>query len=335
MSEPLVLVILLGASPDPTADGMMAAARSALGPDAVVLADTSEVTTDTEALAIGARVQARAVARVSWADGTRRTARLHVHVAAANEWADDELTFLPQDVASEKGRTVGYTLATMVQRIERERATEKDRAASEAPAPADAAPPPAPPPPSAAPPAVGEREAAVEPAREPASRPPLGPGIDLLAYGTGALGGGATSAGGAGGLRWWPIARFGLRVAAGARAGSIAEADASTSTLFAAAGPGYRVPISRALELGARADFVILQHSATRRERVETTHARWLAAVDLVIEGSWSLGPHAGIIAGVGAELAFGTTAVSVGGVPAADIPPARGLAELGVRFRF
>lgn len=338
MSEPLVLVILLGSSPDPTTDGMMAAARRALGPDAVVLADTSPAATDSEALAIGARVRARAVARVSWADGS---ARLHVHVAPSNEWADDELTFLPQDVPSERGRTVGYTLATMVQRLEREQARENEPGGANEPTGRGALPaaaPSAPPSESvaratAAPP---ERDATIDVPRErPPSPSSHAPSLDVIAFGTGALGGGATSAGGAGGVRWWPASSFGLRAALGARAGSIVEANATTTTLFAAAGPGYRVPIGRALELGARADFVVLQHAATRRQLVETTHARWLTAVDLMIEGGWSLGPHAGLIAAVGAEIAFGTTSVSIAGVPVADIPPARGIAELGVRFRF
>ncbi|MBX3208915.1 MAG: hypothetical protein KF764_28040 [Labilithrix sp.] len=334
MSEPLVLVILLGTSPDPTTDGLMAAARGALGPEAVVLVETSPVTTDTEALAIGARVRARAVARVSWADRpSQRTARLHVHVAPSGEWADDELTFLPNDVPSEKGRTVGYALATMVQRLEREQAREKG--------PTVAGEPGAPSTPATASPPVAPlvtpdgRDTKVEPPREPPSSPGLARDFDVLAYGTGALGGGATSAGGAGGVRWWPVPRFGVRAAVGARAGSIAEADATTTTLFAAAGPGYRVPIGRSFELGARADFVVLQHSVARRRPVETTRARALAAIDLMIEAGWWLGPHAGLVAGVGAELAFGTTPVSIGGTPVADIPPARGLAELGVRFRF
>jgi len=341
MSEPLVLVILLGASPDPTADGMMAAARRALGPDAVVLADTSPVTTDAEALAIGARVHARAIARVSWTDASRRTALLHVHVAPASEWADDELSFAPQDAGAEKARTVGYALATMVQRIEREHAEGVDRAPASEPAKGgeSTSPPPAAPAApaaSSAPPlASREQDASVEAQRRGGSSADLEPGIDVLAYGTGALGGGATSAGGAAAIRWWPVPRFGVRAAIGGRAGTIPEADAQATTLFAAAGPSYRVPVGRALELGARAEVVVLQHAVSRRQLVETTHARWLTAADLVIEAGWALGPHAGLFVGIGAELAFGTTAVRVGGIPAANIPPARGIGEVGVRFRF
>jgi hypothetical protein len=106
-------------------------------------------------------------------------------------------------------------------------------------------------------------------------------------------------------------------------------------TLFVGAGPAYRIAIGRTLELGARTDLLLLQHAAARNRPVETTHARWIGAADLVLEAGWSLGPHAGICAGVGAELAFGTTTLNVGGMPVADIPPVRGVGELGARFRF
>jgi hypothetical protein len=41
------------------------------------------------------------------------------------------------------------------------------------------------------------------------------------------------------------------------------------------------------------------------------------------------------MIASVGAEVAFGTTTVNVGGVAVTDLPSVRGIAELGGRFRF
>lgn len=339
MSEPLVLVILLGANADPTTDAVMTAARRALGPEAVVVADMSSSQSDADALAIGARVHARAVARVSWADGGRQVARLHVHVMPANEWTDDEVRFLPQDAASERGRMIGYALASMVQRLERERTEEPPRdaavtvKASGAPlvAPRDTAP--------AASPAARTLAEAPDTARidreAAVTNRELAPGVEVFAHSSGVLGGGATSIGGAAGARWWGSTRLGLRGAAGARAGAISAANVTTTTLFASAGPSYRIPIGSTLELGARVDFIVLHHSATRRETRETTHARWLGAVGAMIEGSWALGPHAGVIAAAGAELAFGTTMVSVGGTPTADIPRARALAELGVRFRF
>jgi hypothetical protein len=323
MSEPLVLVVLFGTSADPTADGLMATVKAALGRDAVVLADSSDSPTDADALAIGARVHSWAIARVSWADSSFQRARLHVHVATANEWADDEIQFLPQDATSEKGRTLGYALASMVHRIAQSTPSSTDEASKESPMPARARPVDSP------------AGAQTSDTRVEASRSTLVPGVDVFVHGTGAVGGGATSAGGGGGIRWWPLARVGLRGAVGARAGRIAEAQASTTTLFAAAGPSYRIPLGTMVELGARADFVLLQHSVSRATVVETTHTRWLGALDLMLETSWFFGPHTALMAAAGAEVAFGTTSVSVGGMPMADIPPARAVGELGLRFRF
>jgi hypothetical protein len=309
VSEPLVLVVLLGTSADPTTEGLMVAARRALGPEAVVLADTSDAPTDADALAIGERVHARAVARVRWADSSQQVARLHVHVAPSNEWVDDEITFLPQDVANEKGRTIGYTVASMVQRIEREHAEETPTVA---PLP---------------PPAVSEPP--VAPPSRSSSR------VDVFAAGGGALGGAATAAGVSGGIRWWPGTYLGIRAAVGSRFGRIGDADATTMTLFAAVGPGWRLPITSMVELGVRADVLVLRHSVTRMRVVETTRARWLGALDLVVEASWWLSLHLGLFAAAGTELAFGSTGVTVGGMPVTDIPTVRGVGEMGVRFRF
>jgi len=319
MSEALVLVVLLGTAMDPAAEGVIAAVRRALGPETTVLADTSSVASDADALAIGNRVHARAVARVTWSDGA--VARLHVRVAPSDDWMDDELTFSPQDAASEKGRTVGYALASMVQQLERERS---DNEVSSPIIAAEAQPEP----PKAAEPVPSIEARPASPSKAPGSD------LDLFVQGHGALGGGATAAGGSGGLRWWPFTSVGFRVAVGARAGAIPEADATTTTLFTGAGPAFRIRLS-SLELGVRADLVLLRHSVVRDRTVERARARWLGAASLVLEGGWALGPHAGLVAGVGTELAFGKTDVDVGGVTVADIPPVRGIAELGARIRF
>lgn len=318
MSEPLVLVVLLGTSPDPTADAIMTTARRALGPEAIVLAETSATTSDDDALAIAERVHARAVARVTWADGSFRVARLHVHVApsSSSDWANDEITFQPQDVASEKGRTVGYTLASMVQRIEQEH---------EAAAPK--APPPAPPPPTP-PPAPS-----VAPTERPLARPPASrSALDVHVHGIGVIGADASGVGGGGAVRWWPGSHIGFRAGAGARGGRIEAANASTTTVSLAVGPGYRTMIATTLELGLRADFVVLRHAVTRED---TTHARWLGAVDLLVELGWAVSAHGGVVASLGSEVALGTTSIRVGGADVGDLPTLRGIAELGARFRF
>jgi hypothetical protein len=344
MSEPLVLVILLGTNSDPTTDSMMSATRRALGPEAVVLADTSRSPTDADALAISERVRARAVARISWADGSARVARLRVHVDPSNDWTNDEVTFSSNDAPTEKGRTIGYMLASMVQRIEREHSENVARLASSAPATAAGTPGPtlansaAPPgsPEKEAPPAAGTSSVDVGQGKIPSPRKrTMATGIELLAHGVGAIGDGATAIGGSVGLRWSPIAHLGLRAAAGGRAGTIGAAEATTTTLFVGGGPGYRTAVGRSLELGVRADLLVLEHRATRDRPVETTRKRWLGAADVVFEAIVPFGAHAGLSLGVGMEVAFGTTPLSVGGVTVASIPPLRGIAEIGARIHF
>lgn len=333
MSEPLVLVILLAAGPaDPTADAMMGATRKALGPEAIVLADFSMPVTDGDALQLATKVGARAVARVTWADAAQLSAHLHVHVAPApaTEWADDDLTFQRRDAASEKGRTVGYTLATMVQRIERDRAAA---AASGGPnangAPAEPNEPKNEHGASPAPTKLSQDASPPTPPSPP--RSPRRGDFDLFATVSGALGGAASSLGAGGGVRLWPTDHLGVRLAALGRWGSVSGLP--STTLGAAAGPGFRVRLaSSRLEIGARADIAVFHH-AVRKEGL--TRSRYLGGVDLVLEGAWRVSSDLAFVLGFGGELAFGTTDVHVGGVRVAEFPAIRGIAEVGGRFRF
>jgi hypothetical protein len=158
--------------------------------------------------------------------------------------------------------------------------------------------------------------------------------VDVFLQGAGALGGNATAGGGTGGLRWWAWPNLGLRLAGGARIGVVSKADATTTTLFAAAGPGYRVRLG-AFEVGARTDFVVLRHDVTRDHPATTTRGRWLGAIDLVAEAGIAISDHVGLLLGVGPEFALGPTEIAVGGAHVGDIPAVRGIAEFGLRIRF
>ncbi len=328
LSEPLVLVVLLGTAADPTAESMIATTRRVLGPDAIVLADTSDVRSDQEALAIGERVKARAIARIRWSDGASGVAHLHVHVGPTDGWTDEEISFSPQDASGEKGRTVGYALSSMVQRIEQKQA-EANEAAAPSPPPPSSPPLPLPPPssppkPSEPPPAASARP--IAPARD----------LDLSVYGIGAIDRVGGPIGASGGLRWWPTRPIGLRGAVGGRTGDLPGAGATTTALFGSAGVGCRTTLGRIFEVGARADVVFYRVSVERRESgSSSTRGRWLGASQLVLEASWAIHPTFGLVMGVGGEIAFGTTVVNVGDATVADVPNARAVAELGARARF
>jgi hypothetical protein len=249
--------------------------------------------------------------------------------SAETEWTDQEIAFAPHDAVSERGRTVGYALASMVQRLERDRAEEAERAPPPPPV-VDAPKPPIIEVAPTSPPPVETRP--VLPRRRSRGRD-----LDAFLEGQGALGGGATSGGSAAGVRWWPLSNVGVRAAVGARAGSISDADATTTTMFASAGPGYRIRTG-ALELGARADFVVFRHAVSRTQGTPPaarTLSRWIGGLDLMLEAGVDLGSRMGLLVAVGPEWAFGPTEVRVGGVRVADIPPVRGIGEIGLRIRF
>jgi hypothetical protein len=340
MSEPLILVVLFATTPDPTAETLISAAKTALGSETVVLADPSAPQSEESALSIGERAKSWAVARVSWADSTYLRATLHVRVASSSEWRDEELRFGTRDLVPERGRTLGYALASMVQRIAQSEAAVTANVADGGAPGSDAAPPlgvtseardPGPPEarPSPAPPDHGiDRKAATGGERG-------GEHLGAIVVGTGALGDGATSAGAKAGLEWWPVMPVSLRAAAGVRLGTIAEARASTMTLLVSAGAGYHVPLTSIATVGLRADVVLLQHTVRRTDELETTRARWLGAADLMVEASFALTSRLGLTAAAGSELAFGTTTIRVAGREISEIPTVRGLGELGLRFRF
>ncbi len=345
MSEPLIVVVLLaGQAGDPIATDILAATKQALGPSAVVL---SEATTepvgvsDANALAIGERAHARAVARITWADASHTVARLHVHVGGATaSWSDDEISFSSRDVSTEKARTVGYTLATMVQRIEQQaqaaeleekqqhdrqqQAREQDQRREQ----------------------VERQRVVAEAARTSRDSATSSPhavgqdGLEIQAAAIGALADAATSLGGDARARWWLRgSRLGVHAVVGARFGRVREADASSMTAFGGAGPSFRFfTLARGFELAAHIDVMLMRHAMTRAATATTaelSHDRWLGALDLALEASWSFSEQLGVMVASGAEVAFGTTTVSVGGSRVADIPPIRAIAEIGGRIRF
>ena len=310
MTDPLVLVVLLGTKPDPTSDAVLAATRRALGGEAIVLADTSEPSTDRDAVAVAERVHARAVARITWSPGNT-AARLHVHVgrdegSKDDVWVDDEMRFAPEDAPNERGRTVGYAVASMVQRLEQ--------------AHAPAVPVVVPPPPRAVVVPLAVRH-----------------DVDLRVTGIGAIGGAASAGGGALGARLWLRPAVGVSATVGLRGGHVGTADATTTTPFLAVGPAVRRALTSTTSVGLRADFVLLRPAMHRAPEggVAITRDRWLGAADVVAELDVALTGAIALVVGAGTEVAFGPTPVHVGAAEVANFPVFRAVVELGGRIRF
>ncbi len=284
----------------------------------VVLVDPAASTADAEALVVGQRVRARAVVRVVWTDD-KATARLDVHVEPSPDWAHDELRFRAADAPIERGRTVGFAIASMVQRLE----------AAHEPSPA---PPPPSAPPGSSPPPEPQAEPPPPPTRSPSAR-----AFEAFAGGAAAFGGAATGYGGTLGGRWFPLERVGLRVVTAARFGSIDAASASDRVVLVGGGVVVRLARWGALGVEARSDFVVIFARATRSYPTgDVSQSRQpVGGADAAAEASFWLSSRTALTASAGGELAFGPTYVNVGGAQRAEIPSVRALTEIGVRVGF
>lgn len=274
---------------------MVAAAQSALEANTVIAADGGD--TDEGAIVTGRQLGAGAVVRVLFQDGV---AQIRVHLDGPNPWAEDAIRFSESDDPPERGRTIGYAIASMVSHLEVQR---------ERPAP----PPPPPPPPRA-------------PARPRPDGDVLvsaGLAIDGAIWGTGPVVGG----------RWWALGSWGLGADVGARFGRSAEADASVQTYSFALGPSARRDLGP-LELEGHVRVGALRHVVSRTEG-DATRARWLGATNVTIEGALPLGAAAAVVVGTGVEVGWGTTPIKVGSAQVGELPPVRWVSAIGGRYRF
>jgi hypothetical protein len=309
----LAVVVAAGEGQSPATMAMTAAATEALGAAAVVRLHEATPLSDAQALRVEELEQARAVVQLGWGDSARLRARLRMHAARTDRWIDREIVFVPADTVAERGRTLGFTIASML--------------------------PEADPTVQLSPPAV------VEPRGPPAPEPPLGRrAIGLLAMGGGGLGGGAGGFGGVLDVESLVGDSFALCFTAGARWGSLPEIGGSELTAFVGAG-GAWWPLAptptRHLGIALRAELLGLYQSVSHQRPAGATEwkGQALPGADLELEGSWRLGRSLELVLGGGAEVAFGTIDVSVVPAPAgggtATIPVLRAVANAGIRMRF
>ncbi|WP_394837411.1 hypothetical protein LVJ94_10930 [Pendulispora rubella] len=310
MADPLIILLLV-ASPevgDNVTSSMSASAREALGPQAHVLVENRrDLPSDEEALVLATKAHAKAVVELRAATGGSGTRMLlHAHVPGQGGWIDRTLTFSSIDDPSERGRTAGLAVASMMPLEWR------------MPPPRVAPPPPekrTPPPP------------VKEPWREKVA-------IDLA--GLVALGGARPAWGGQAVVRVDITRVVGLRALGGVRFGSVPDADADATTVSFGGGAAFRVAASPSdaprWELGLSGDVLALRQSL-RREDV--TESRWLLGVQATAEAAWFFVHHVGIVGAVSEELAFGATRVFVGPDRVATLTPFQTLVKAGFRLRF
>jgi hypothetical protein len=163
---------------------------------------------------------------------------------------------------------------------------------------------------------------------------------ELLGLGATGMGGSGSGFGAAVAGRWLFARSLSLRIGAGLRRGEVPEANANTEVEFASLGVGVAVPLGPGsrFALGGHGSALVLRHEVDRVSGVSGSSeqkSRLIPGAEATLEASLRFSANAGFVAGFGAELAFGHTALLVKGNEVAQIPVLRGLAELGIQAQF
>ena len=259
-------------------------------------------------------------------------ARLHCYLAREKRWLDREISFgasrgsLRSEI-SERGRLLGFAVATMYARDTTE--TEHEQAVAVAPAVVAPLPQRAPelpvPPPDRRAPAKTERG--------------MKRMAEFAAIASSGLRGTASGLGASAGFRYRLVGPVWGRLFVAGRSGNIPEAQASTRTALMGGGMAVALlPESSTWELGARLDAFAgyFDVSHLSEDDIEPDRrSRWQAGGDLMAEGGWRVTSSAGVFLDVGIEAVVGETAIYTHHNRVAVVPPFRATAELGFRTRF
>jgi hypothetical protein len=313
----LVVLILVasGETSHPTTLGAVGAAREVLGPDhEIAVREMPNVPNDERALSVGSSLRAAAIVELSWDLPAHRQARIRFHLDRRPGFNDRLIVFDETDDVGERGRTIGYAIASMMTGP-----TESDRR----PVPRPPSPMATPRPPDATP------------------RPRTRGAIDVTAAGAMGLDGHAGGWGGTLSGRWYVAAPLALRVGASARAGTVTPAQSTSLLLHAAAGLAWApFPSGRGspVEVGFRLDALLLREQMTHFSSDDpepVTAMRWLPGADAGAEVSWLFSANAGFLGAFGAEFAFGRTDVTLHQEKVTSIPPVRLVIQMGIRVTF
>jgi hypothetical protein len=333
MGGPLTVVVMVaaGGAAEPTTLAIERAAGEALGRTArVVVREAMGAPTDGEALAAASEANEGAVVEVTWSDRGHRVAVLRVHLAGRRRWMGRTLGFGAADADSERGRTIGLALASMLPDA------EPAPAPQEAPVPVETIARP-----STRARSEPEPEIAETPAPDTSPPGAFHYAMNLFGLGATALGSNMLTAGGGAAFETFLTPRFGLRIGGAVRGGDIQGAPAHTLTLMASAGlelHPWPTSSTRAVGASLRADYVLMNQTVTHSSAGGTdlsTMGRPLSGLDAVVEVEWRLGASADLLTGVGLEEMFATTYVDLNGKHMATLPPLSAFAQGGVRVRF
>jgi hypothetical protein len=301
----VAIVVAAGQAQAPPTRAMADAAAEVVGDLGGVRVVERLPPSDEEALRAERELGARAVVTLAWGDADRLLARLRLHAARTDRWIERELVFGAADTPEERGRALGFALASMLP----EGDPSLPRAASE--------PTPLEPPPR-----------------------PLGPNALEAAFLAGAgLDGPAGGLGGRIAFERALTPRLGAGLSLASRLGRATPVDARELTTTVGLGLSLGLLEPGRVGLAIRVEALAV-HEAVERVTAQATSWRshLMPGAGLVVEATLRLaGPLALAIAG-GGELALGTVDVEVlapGQATQARIPAARVVGTAGLQIRF
>ena len=321
-----VLVIVASGEPsDGSTTAMEQALRGALGRDVpIAVRSAAEGASDESLVATASSEHAALLVVVVWSERPRR-ATLRIVKPSEGRWTDREIRFDSADVPTERGRTVGFALASMVPE---DALTPPDR---------PPAPPPAPPVESASPSAGRTPPESPSPLYLPGPNPLA---LEAAALAATALGGYGGGLGGVFAVRIPLGAGFALRGAMSLRGGEVAPAQATSRVIVGGAGVSWQpwLDARRRWALGGRFDALVIHHDLGHlsQDDPEVAHlSRFLPGFDVALEGAYRFADRAAFVGALGTEIALGTTEIVVRDHTVASLTPGRILGELGLRVSF
>jgi hypothetical protein len=308
----LAILVAAGEAGSPVTAAMTDAAAEVVGNAGAVRIVEAGALSDSEALRTERQLSTRVVVQLAWADAQHLRARLRLHAARTDRWINRELAFAEADTPAERGRAVGFAIASML--------PEGDPSLALA--------------------------TSDEPREEVRALAPV-PGsnvIDATFLAGAGLGGPAGGLGGRLAYERFVIPRASVDLALAVRLDRISNLDARELTSSIGLGGSYWLAAPTSADrigLAMRSEALLIYESVAHADAAGATswkgHA--LLGVGASVEGTLRVTRALELVLRGGAELAFGTVDVTVVATRSASgtarLPASRALAGIGLRARF
>ena len=314
------LVIYLSAADaaDPGAPVLVRSAQEVLGDQAQVELRTTAIELPDSALS-NTEPGVDAAATVVWLNIEHRRAAVRCYVGRLHRVVKRELAFDEDADPKERERMLGFVVGSLLTPETEQRAEPEVR-----------------------PDNTDEKRTVIERplARATGPREHFVGMAELVGLGATGIGGTGSGFGASLAGRWLFAPLLALRFAVGVRRGDIPEASATSEMEFAGIGLAFQSPVTPGslFSLGGRSSALLLRHEVDHLSADDSRpdrKSRLLPGADVVFESGFRFSSSAGIVAGVGAELALGHTDITIKDKQVAEIPPLRGLVELGIQASF